>query len=83
MLTFNWRLTLSSQARAFTRLVKRFVIGLGLYYEDLIFKMIVERFSKEMAKTMNLSVDFALAESLNGTFKTNGREKNPLFLALI
>ena len=58
--------------------MKRFVIGLGLYYEDLIFKMIVERFSKEMAKTMNLSVDFALAESLNGTFKTNGREEKPI-----
>jgi hypothetical protein len=37
--------------------------------------MIVELFALEMVKNLNLSVDFALRESLNGTFKTNGREE--------
>ena len=37
--------------------------------------MIVERFALGMAKNLNLSVDIAFSEGLNGTFKTNGREE--------
>ena len=37
--------------------------------------MIVERFAIGMVKNLNLSVDFALGEGLNGTFKVNGREE--------
>jgi len=36
--------------------------------------MIVEHYAIGMAKNLNLSVDFALGEGLNGTFKANGRE---------
>jgi hypothetical protein len=45
--------------------------------------MIVERFALGTAKNLNLSEDFALSEGVNGTFKTNGREEKPIFLALI
>ena len=37
--------------------------------------MNVERFAIGMVKNLNLSVDFALGEGLNGTFKVNGREE--------
>ena len=53
--------------------MQRFVIGLGLYNEDSKFEMIVEHLVKGTVKNLNLSVDFALVDSLNGTFKTTGR----------
>ena len=39
--------------------------------------MIVERLALGMVKNLNLSVDFAFSEGLNGAFKTNGRIENP------
>jgi hypothetical protein len=37
--------------------------------------MIVEHLATGIEKNLNLSVDFALSEDLNGFFKTNGREE--------
>ena len=45
--------------------------------------MIVERFALGTVKNLNRSEDFALGEGINGTFKTDGREERPIFLALI
>jgi hypothetical protein len=44
--------------------------------------MIVERLALGMAKNLNLSVDFAFGEGLNGAFETNGREEKPIIFWL-
>ena len=44
--------------------------------------MIVEHFALGKVKNLNLSENFALSEGVNGTFKTDGREERPFFLAL-
>jgi hypothetical protein len=59
--------------------VSRFFFPDFFFNEDSKFEMIVEPLAKGTVKNLNLSVDFALGESLNDTFKTNGRIENLKF----
>jgi hypothetical protein len=40
--------------------------------------MIVELLASGMVKNLNLLVDYAFGEGLNGIFKTNWREEKPI-----
>ena len=54
------------------------VIGLWLYFENTKFKMIAELLVSGMAKSLNLLVNLAFSEGLNGTFKANGWKEKPI-----